>query len=63
MHDLLIRNARVIDGTGGASHYSDVLIDGDQISAVVPSGEVTATGAHEVIDAVIFRRNQATFAE
>jgi N-acyl-D-amino-acid deacylase len=51
MHDLLIRNARVIDGTGGASRYSDVLIDGDQITALMPFGEVALSGVREVIDA------------
>jgi N-acyl-D-amino-acid deacylase len=51
MVDLLIRNARVIDGTGGASRYCDVLIDGDEISAVLPAGEVAVSGAREVLDA------------
>ena len=51
MLDFLIRNARVIDGTGGASRYCDVLVDGDEIIAVLPAGEVAASGAHEVLDA------------
>ncbi len=51
MHDLLIRNTRVIDGTGGPSRHSDVLIDGDQIIAVLPAGEVAAKCAREVLNA------------
>ena len=51
MHDLLIRNARVIDGTGGASRYGDVLVHGDAIVAVLPAGAVAAADAREVLDA------------
>jgi N-acyl-D-amino-acid deacylase len=51
MHDLLIRNARVVDGTGGASRYSDVLVDGDTISAVLQAGETSLSSAREALDA------------
>ena len=51
MHDLLIRNARVIDGTGGASRHGDVLVDGDHIDAVRPAGALAASEAREVLDA------------
>lgn len=51
MHDLLIRNARVIDGTGGESNYCDVLINGDQISAVLPTGELSKSEAREFLEA------------
>ncbi len=34
MHDLVIRNGTVIDGTGAARRHADVAIDGDRIVAV-----------------------------
>ena len=34
MHDLLIRNGTVIDGTGGDRRIADVAVDGDKIAAV-----------------------------
>ena len=40
MHDLVIRNGTVVDGTGAPSVRADVAIDGDRIVAV---GESTAT--------------------
>ncbi len=33
--DLLLRNAPVIDGTGGPSRTEDVAISGDEIAVVV----------------------------
>ena len=52
MHDLIIRNARIIDGTGSAAFDGTVAIDGTRISAVWPHGEVGASvKAHREIDA------------
>ncbi|WP_395161617.1 amidohydrolase family protein, partial [Ilumatobacter sp.] len=34
MHDIVIRNANVVDGTGAAAAFGDVAIDGESISAV-----------------------------
>jgi N-acyl-D-aspartate/D-glutamate deacylase len=34
MHDLVIRNGRIVDGTGAAAREGDLAIDGDRISAV-----------------------------
>ena len=45
MHDLVIRNGTVIDGSGGPSRTGDVAIDGDRIVAV---GEVTGSGRREL---------------
>ena len=42
MHDLIIRDGTIVDGTGGAPFVGDVAIDGDRIVEV---GEVTGTGA------------------
>ena len=34
MHDLVIRNALVVDGTGAPGFHADVAVDGEQIAAV-----------------------------
>lgn len=47
MHELVIRNALVVDGTGSAPRHADVAVDGDTIVEV---GEVAGT-AHRTIDA------------
>jgi N-acyl-D-aspartate/D-glutamate deacylase len=48
MHDIVIRNGTVIDGTGKPSFTADVAIDGDRIAAVGRAGrgrrELDATG-------------------
>ncbi|EFL23575.1 N-acyl-D-amino acid deacylase [Streptomyces himastatinicus ATCC 53653] len=36
--DLVIRDARVIDGTGGAAFRADVAVDGGRVAAIVPEG-------------------------
>jgi N-acyl-D-amino-acid deacylase len=46
--ELVIRNGRIIDGTGNPWFYGDVLIRGDRIVAV---GDVHPTRAAQVIDA------------
>ena len=46
VHNLLIRNAAIIDGTGSPAFVGDVSIDGDEIAAVGHS----STGAREEID-------------
>ena len=52
MHDLVIRNARIVDGTGTDAFAGDVAVDGGLITAVVRSedGGVVAD-ATRVIDA------------
>ncbi|MFN8051490.1 MAG: amidohydrolase family protein [Acidimicrobiales bacterium] len=45
MHDLVIRNGRIVDGSGGPSFVGDVAIDGDRIVAV---GEVADAGRREI---------------
>ena len=44
---LVIRNARVIDGTGGPSVTADVAVAGDRIAAVGPALDVEAEAALE----------------
>jgi N-acyl-D-aspartate/D-glutamate deacylase len=36
MHDLVIRGATVVDGTGAPARTADVAVDGDRIAAVEP---------------------------
>jgi N-acyl-D-amino-acid deacylase len=48
--DLLIRNGRVIDGTGGAARNADVAITGDRITFVGDAGRANIT-ARRTIDA------------
>ncbi len=45
MHDLVIRNGTVVDGTGAPARRADVAIDGDRVTLV---GEVTDTGREEI---------------
>src|ERR1700746_3374594 len=45
MHDLVVRNGLLVDGTGGAPRDGDVAIDGDRIAAV---GRVASPGRREV---------------
>jgi N-acyl-D-amino-acid deacylase len=45
MHDLVIRNGNVIDGSGRPARAADVAVDGDRIVAV---GEVTGAGRREI---------------
>jgi N-acyl-D-aspartate/D-glutamate deacylase len=45
VHDLVIRNGTLVDGTGSAARPSDVAVDGDRVVAV---GAVTDRGAREL---------------
>ncbi|MET8680729.1 D-aminoacylase [Streptomyces sp. NPDC004647] len=49
--DLVIRDARVIDGTGGASYRADVAVDGGRIAAIVREGDGPRPAARRVLDA------------
>lgn len=45
MHDLVIRNGVIVDGTGAPRFSGDVAVDGETITAV---GEVAAAGRREI---------------
>jgi len=45
MHDLVIRNGKIVDGTGEKPFIGDIAIDGNKITAV---GEVNDTGQKEI---------------
>ena len=49
--DVLIRGARVVDGTGNPWRYGDVAISGDRIAAVEPPDTIPAEQAARVVDA------------
>ena len=45
MHDLVIKNGTIIDGSGDAKRIGDIAVDGDRITAV---GKVEAGGRREI---------------
>jgi N-acyl-D-aspartate/D-glutamate deacylase len=49
--DVLIRGARVVDGTGNPWFFADVALMGDRIAAIAPPGHLNAEAAGEVIEA------------
>jgi len=49
--DVLIRGAKVVDGTGNPWFYGDIAIQGDRVLEVAPPGRIPAEVAHEVVDA------------
>ncbi len=51
MHDLLIRNGTVVDGSGVPAFVGDVGVDGDRITAVRPAGDGNGSGARRVVEA------------
>ena len=49
--DILIRGAKIVDGTGNPWFYGDIAIQKEHILEVVPPGRIPAEAAHEVVDA------------
>ncbi len=49
--DVLIRGARVVDGTGNPWFYGDVAIAGDRVARIAPPGRLDPAGAGEVVEA------------
>jgi len=49
--DLLITNARLIDGTGGPSQKADLAVRGDRIARIAERGSIDPKSARQVIDA------------
>src|SRR5437763_9510628 len=50
--DVLIRGARVVDGTGNPWRYGDIAIGGDRVLEIGPPGRIAEEAAREVVDAV-----------
>lgn len=49
--DTLIRQARIVDGTGNPWFYGDVALSGDKIAEIAPSGRFPLEQAGEVVEA------------
>jgi N-acyl-D-amino-acid deacylase len=49
--DVLIRGARIVDGTGNPWRYGDLAIQGDRMLDIAPPGQIAAEAAREVVDA------------
>ena len=47
-YDILIRNGRIVDGSGGPSKTADIAVEGDRIAAI---GDLSNASAARVIDA------------
>ena len=50
-YDVLIQNAKVVDGSGNPWFYGDVAISGERIAEVAPKGRIDPANAAEVVDA------------
>jgi N-acyl-D-amino-acid deacylase len=50
-YDVLIRNGRVVDGTGAAWFYGDIAVSGSRIARVAPAGALGDAEARDTIDA------------
>lgn len=48
---ILIRGAKVVDGTGNPWFYGDVAIQGERILDIAPPGRIPAEAAQEVVEA------------
>ncbi|MER6442333.1 D-aminoacylase [Streptomyces sp. NPDC001185] len=51
MTSLLIKNCRLLDGTGAAERPADVLVSGKMIAAVADAGSLVGRGVDRVVDA------------
>lgn len=51
VHDLLILNGRVVDGSGAAWFYGDIAVVADRIVAVSPRGTLAGLVARDTLDA------------
>src|SRR3989440_12178185 len=49
--DILIRGAKIVDGTGNPWYYGDVAISGDRVVEIAPPGRIPAEAAREGVDA------------
>jgi N-acyl-D-amino-acid deacylase len=51
MIDLVVRNGRLVDGTGAPARQADVVVEDGRIAEVVPAGEAPTASAGRVFDA------------
>jgi dihydroorotase/N-acyl-D-amino-acid deacylase len=50
-YDVVITNARVVDGTGNPWFWGDVALRGDRVARIAPRGLLAAARARERVDA------------
>lgn len=50
-YDALIKNGKIIDGTGNPWFYGDLAIQGNQITAIAPPGRIHPENVPEIVDA------------
>lgn len=50
-YDVVIANARIIDGTGNPFYYGDIGIKGDRIATIAPKGALADAAAQTKVDA------------
>lgn len=51
MTSTLIRNGRIIDGSGNTWFYGDLLMDGKHIEKIAPAGTIDTSGVDNIVDA------------
>jgi N-acyl-D-aspartate/D-glutamate deacylase len=51
MVDLVVQNARLVDGTGEPARMADVVVTDGRVAAVEPAGTASTAGARQVYDA------------
>lgn len=51
LYDLLIRSAKVVDGSGNPWFYGDVAVYQDCIADISPAGQISTSSAHRIIEA------------
>src|ERR1043165_857618 len=49
--DILIRNAKIVDGTGNPWVYGDIAIAGERILEITPPGMLPGGAAQEIVEA------------
>jgi N-acyl-D-aspartate/D-glutamate deacylase len=49
--DVLIRNGKLVDGTGAPAREADIAIEKGRVTAIAGAGECDVKGAAEVIEA------------
>jgi len=49
--DVLIRGAKVVDGTGNPWFYGDIAIRGERVREIAPRGHLPQEAAREIVDA------------
>jgi len=50
-HAVLVRGARIVDGSGNPWYRADVALSGDRIAAIAPPGSLDASSYAEVVEA------------